>query len=154
MLVEVFGWSAQLSCGAAGAAGAPWAVVVTSPRGPCACCPSMRPSVSLGMLLKTPPPPRLLLQVLGGAFITGYPPPDGFCYDVQCADPPVQDDPALEDYNVPFLVDLFVERCGRARGAARCLAPCPLPPTLLLAEVRGCASLCHGLAARLLVCTA
>jgi hypothetical protein len=86
-----------------------------------------------------------LVQLLTGAFITGYGPPDGFCYDstwvsllrnadqsrlcvsgrsafpllslcavscpsVSCADTPIQDDTRLEDYNVPFLVDLFVNR--------------------------------------------
>jgi hypothetical protein len=115
-------------------------------------------------------------QVLTGAFITGYGPPDSFCYDIFCADSPVQDDMSLEvggaccilrhvprdptstwafsavtvvvvvvaavvvvlcavvvvvvvvvvlchrqrfqvrcallqDYNVPYLVDLFVNRC-------------------------------------------
>ncbi len=30
---------------------------------------------------------------------------------VSCSDPPVMDDPRLEDYNVPYLVDLFVNTC-------------------------------------------
>jgi hypothetical protein len=49
-------------------------------------------------------------QVLTGAFITGYGPPDGFCYDQSCSDPPIQDDERLEDFNVPYTVDLFVNR--------------------------------------------
>lgn len=36
-----------------------------------------------------------------GAFQSGnYGPPDGFCWDISCADQPMQDDPDLEDYNV------------------------------------------------------
>ena len=48
-------------------------------------------------------------QVLGGAFITGYGPPSGFCFDSRCSDAnPIQDDPRLEDNNVDYMVDLFV----------------------------------------------
>jgi hypothetical protein len=60
-----------------------------------------RPSVSLGPSA----------QVLTGAFITGYGPPDGFCYDQSCSDPPIQDDTRLYDYNVEDRVNLFVNRC-------------------------------------------
>ncbi len=31
-----------------------------------------------------------LLQVLTGAFVTGYGPPSGFCYDMKCRDQPIQ----------------------------------------------------------------
>jgi alpha-mannosidase len=41
--------------------------------------------------------------------IPGYGPPPGLCFDLSCASPtPVQDNPAAEDYNVPFLVNLTV----------------------------------------------
>ena len=49
-------------------------------------------------------------ELLTGAFITGYGPPAGFCYDMGCSDTPIQDDERLEDFNVPILVDLFVNR--------------------------------------------
>ena len=39
-------------------------------------------------------------------YFYGYPP--GFCYDVGCDDPPIQDDPDLFDYNVPDRVNAFV----------------------------------------------
>lgn len=61
-----------------------------------------RPSASLGPSA----------QVLTGAFITGYGPPDGFCYDQSCSDPPIQDDTRLYDYNVQDRVNLFVNRCS------------------------------------------
>eukprot|EP00456_Euglypha_rotunda_P038373 TRINITY_DN2949_c0_g1_i3.p1 TRINITY_DN2949_c0_g1~~TRINITY_DN2949_c0_g1_i3.p1 ORF type:complete len:782 (+),score=111.62 TRINITY_DN2949_c0_g1_i3:151-2346(+) len=47
-------------------------------------------------------------DVFSGAFIVGYGPPDGFCYDQSCADPPIQDDPHLENYNVQDRVNAFV----------------------------------------------
>jgi len=59
-----------------------------------------RPSQSLGPTA----------QVLAGAFITGYGPPDGFCWDQGCDDPPIQDDERLADYNVQDRVNLFVNR--------------------------------------------
>ena len=36
-----------------------------------------------------------------------YGPPPGHCYDQVCADPLWQDDPSLEDYNVPVMVRRF-----------------------------------------------
>ena len=46
-------------------------------------------------------------QTFAGA-MPGYGPPDGLCWDeVGCSNTePIQDDPLLEDYNVPFYVDL------------------------------------------------
>ena len=52
----------------------------------------------------------MIEQVLTGAFVTGYGPPGGFCYDMRCSDMPIQDDERLEDFNVPFVVDLFVNK--------------------------------------------
>lgn len=53
-------------------------------------------------------------DILGMLYGTGnYGPPDGFCFDVTCAwagDAPVIDDPALEGYNIPSVVDRFVQR--------------------------------------------
>ncbi len=68
-----------------------------------------RPSVSLGPAA----------QVLTGAFITGYGPPSGFCYDQSCSDTPIQDDPRLSDVNVDFLVDLFVNRQAHDIASSR-----------------------------------
>eukprot|EP00457_Paulinella_chromatophora_P000583 gb/GEZN01000583.1/.p1 GENE.gb/GEZN01000583.1/~~gb/GEZN01000583.1/.p1 ORF type:complete len:1193 (-),score=233.63 gb/GEZN01000583.1/:442-4020(-) len=51
-------------------------------------------------------------DVWTSSYYTGnYSPMPHFCFDdVQCGDSPVQDDPTLSDYNVPFLVDSFVEQ--------------------------------------------
>ncbi|XP_036420170.1 lysosomal alpha-mannosidase isoform X2 [Colossoma macropomum] len=43
-----------------------------------------------------------------GVLPNGYNPPSGFCWDQSCSDDPVQDDPALEDYNVDELVGKFI----------------------------------------------
>lgn len=45
------------------------------------------------------PPPGILPN--------GYNPPDGFCWDQSCDDPPIMDDPDLEDYNVDDVVQRF-----------------------------------------------
>uniref|UniRef100_A0A7S4KWV4 alpha-mannosidase n=1 Tax=Paramoeba aestuarina TaxID=180227 RepID=A0A7S4KWV4_9EUKA len=50
---------------------------------------------------------------LGG----NYQPPEGLCFDQFCSDPPVQDDPRLEDYNVQERVDLFVQRAQENANA-------------------------------------
>lgn len=57
-----------------------------------------------------------------GATFTGinnnlYQPPNGFCYDVWCTDDPIQDNPDLEDYNVPEIVELFVQT-AKAQAAS------------------------------------
>jgi len=51
--------------------------------------------------------------VFSGAFLDGnYQPPSGFCYDdMQCSDPPMQDDPSIEGYNVQDRVNAFVYQC-------------------------------------------
>jgi len=54
-------------------------------------------------------------QLFTGALFNGYSPPDGFCFDDFCVDPPIQDDPKLFDMNVQERVDLFVdETCEQA----------------------------------------
>ncbi|KAK0140408.1 Lysosomal alpha-mannosidase [Merluccius polli] len=42
-----------------------------------------------------------------GILPNGYNPPDGFCWDQLCDDPPIMDDPDLEDYNVDDVVKRF-----------------------------------------------
>ena len=55
-----------------------------------------------------------------------YQPPDGFCWDVYCVDTPIQDDPLLSDYNVPQVVEAFVQVRKGSRDPPRPRAP-PLP---------------------------
>lgn len=43
-----------------------------------------------------------------GILPNGYNPPEGFCWDQSCSDPPIRDDPDLEDYNVDEVVELFL----------------------------------------------
>ncbi len=35
-----------------------------------------------------------------GVLPNGYGPPVGFCFDINCRDDPIMDDPRLHDYNV------------------------------------------------------
>ena len=60
----------------------------------------------------------------------GYNAPRGLCFDATCNDPPVQDDPALTDYNVPSRVDDFVaaawEQSNHTNCAADAAATCNL----------------------------
>ncbi|KAF3852860.1 hypothetical protein F7725_006215 [Dissostichus mawsoni] len=44
----------------------------------------------------TPP----MADLFTGILPNGYNPPTGFCWDQSCDDPPIRDDPELEDYNV------------------------------------------------------
>ncbi|KAJ8363171.1 hypothetical protein SKAU_G00120020 [Synaphobranchus kaupii] len=44
-----------------------------------------------------------------GVLPNGYNPPAGFCWDQSCSDPPIQDDPNLEDYNVDTIVQKFLK---------------------------------------------
>uniref|UniRef100_A0A8C7JKI6 Lysosomal alpha-mannosidase n=1 Tax=Oncorhynchus kisutch TaxID=8019 RepID=A0A8C7JKI6_ONCKI len=44
----------------------------------------------------TPP----MADLFTGILPNGYNPPEGFCWDQSCDDPPIRDDPDLEDYNV------------------------------------------------------
>ncbi|XP_061130848.1 lysosomal alpha-mannosidase [Syngnathus typhle] len=43
-----------------------------------------------------------------GILPNGYNPPEGFCWDQSCDDPPIKDDPDLEDYNVDDVVERFL----------------------------------------------
>ncbi|KAM3623462.1 uncharacterized protein V6R79_011495 [Siganus canaliculatus] len=43
-----------------------------------------------------------------GILPNGYNPPAGFCWDQSCDDPPIRDDPDLEDYNVDDVVTRFL----------------------------------------------
>lgn len=43
-----------------------------------------------------------------GILPNGYNPPEGFCWDQSCDDPPIRDDPDLEDYNVNDVVKRFI----------------------------------------------
>ncbi|KAM4611334.1 lysosomal alpha-mannosidase [Polymixia lowei] len=53
----------------------------------------------------TPP----MADLFTGILPNGYNPPDGFCWDQSCDDPPIRDDPDLEDYNVNDVVSRFLE---------------------------------------------
>ncbi|XP_040026054.2 lysosomal alpha-mannosidase [Gasterosteus aculeatus] len=52
----------------------------------------------------TPP----MADLFTGILPNGYNPPDGFCWDQSCDDPPIRDDPELEDYNVDDVVRRFL----------------------------------------------
>lgn len=60
-------------------------------------------------------------EVFTGAFQSGnYGPPAGLCFDQDhCRDTPVMDDERLEDYNVDWLVDTFVEAANELKRHAR-----------------------------------
>lgn len=56
-------------------------------------------------------------QIFAGVTYNNYAPPNGFCFDDSCSDPPIQDDPNLYDNNVKERVDLFVkETCEQANS--------------------------------------
>ncbi|XP_075715232.1 lysosomal alpha-mannosidase [Rhinoderma darwinii] len=44
-----------------------------------------------------------------GVLPNGYNPPDGFCWDQLCADPPIMDNPQMEDNNVDAVLELFLK---------------------------------------------
>ncbi|XP_069803883.1 lysosomal alpha-mannosidase [Dendropsophus ebraccatus] len=44
-----------------------------------------------------------------GVLPNGYNPPDGFCWDQLCADPPIMDNPQMEDNNVDTVLQLFMK---------------------------------------------
>ncbi|KAJ7563275.1 hypothetical protein O6H91_03G104000 [Diphasiastrum complanatum] len=48
-------------------------------------------------------------KILGGVLNNRYSPPDGFEFDIQSAEPPIQDNPLLYDINVQEHVDSFVK---------------------------------------------
>ncbi|KAM9769135.1 lysosomal alpha-mannosidase [Menidia menidia] len=52
----------------------------------------------------TPP----MADLFTGILPNGYNPPEGFCWDQLCDDPPIRDDPDLEDYNVDDVVQRFL----------------------------------------------
>uniref|UniRef100_A0A8C4E9F8 Alpha-mannosidase n=1 Tax=Dicentrarchus labrax TaxID=13489 RepID=A0A8C4E9F8_DICLA len=52
----------------------------------------------------TPP----MADLFTGILPNGYNPPEGFCWDQSCDDPPIRDDPDLEDYNVDDVVRRFL----------------------------------------------
>nr|XP_046229733.1 lysosomal alpha-mannosidase [Scatophagus argus] len=52
----------------------------------------------------TPP----MADLFTGILPNGYNPPEGFCWDQLCDDPPIRDDPDLEDYNVVDVVQRFL----------------------------------------------
>ncbi|XP_008287607.1 lysosomal alpha-mannosidase [Stegastes partitus] len=52
----------------------------------------------------TPP----VADLFTGILPNGYNPPEGFCWDQSCDDPPIRDDPDLEDYNVDDVVRRFL----------------------------------------------
>eukprot|EP00063_Salmo_salar_P065684 XP_014040519.1 PREDICTED: lysosomal alpha-mannosidase [Salmo salar] len=52
----------------------------------------------------TPP----MADLFTGILPNGYNPPEGFCWDQSCDDPPIRDDPDLEDYNVDDVVTRFL----------------------------------------------
>lgn len=53
-------------------------------------------------------PYPLILAHPTGILPNGYNPPEGFCWDQSCSDPPIRDDPDLEDYNVDTVVKQFL----------------------------------------------
>ncbi|KAL1005722.1 hypothetical protein UPYG_G00063150 [Umbra pygmaea] len=53
----------------------------------------------------TPP----VADLFTGILPNGYNPPEGFCWDQLCDDPPIRDDPDLEDYNVDDVVIRFLK---------------------------------------------
>uniref|UniRef100_A0A667WC52 Alpha-mannosidase n=1 Tax=Myripristis murdjan TaxID=586833 RepID=A0A667WC52_9TELE len=60
----------------------------------------LRPRLKSELSLQIPVHARILPN--------GYNPPDGFCWDQSCDDPPIRDDPDLEDYNVDDVVNRFL----------------------------------------------
>lgn len=56
-----------------------------------------------------------------GILPNGYNPPEGFCWDQSCNDPPIRDDPDLEDYNVDDVLERFL---AIASTQVRCTYTC------------------------------
>ncbi|XP_062312069.1 lysosomal alpha-mannosidase [Osmerus eperlanus] len=52
--------------------------------------------------------PSPAADLFTGILPNGYNPPEGFCWDQSCDDPPIRDDPDLEDYNVDDVVSRFL----------------------------------------------
>ncbi|XP_004084261.3 lysosomal alpha-mannosidase [Oryzias latipes] len=53
--------------------------------------------------------PAPMADLFTGILPNGYNPPTGFCWDQLCNDPPIRDDPELEDYNVDDVVQRFLQ---------------------------------------------
>ena len=71
-----------------------------------------RSNKTLEFLWRASPSLGASAQVFAGAFASGsYGPPPGLCWDINCwldTAHPIQDDPSMEDYNVPERVDTAV----------------------------------------------
>lgn len=63
---------------------------------------------TLEMLWRPSPSAGKQQQIFTGIFAGGYGPFPNFCFDQHCSDPPIQDDPRLNDMNVKDRVNLFV----------------------------------------------
>ena len=54
-------------------------------------------------------------EIFTGVLYHHYSPPSGFCFDILCNDPPIQDDSSLFDNNVKERVEMFInETCEHA----------------------------------------
>lgn len=62
------------------------------------------------------------LIICTGILPNGYNPPEGFCWDQSCDDPPIRDDPDLEDYNVDDVVQRFLAIARSQVGRVHCPA--------------------------------
>lgn len=77
------------------------------------------------------------MNLLTGILPNGYNPPEGFCWDQLCHDPPIRDDPDLEDYNVDDVVTRFLTianaqvRTPSATDAVRCVCEINRPSSVL-----------------------
>ena len=60
--------------------------------------------------------------------IPGYCPINNFNWEQGSSDEPIQDDPALEDYNVQSIIDMFVEECFQLNQVYRTVGPAPAAP--------------------------
>ncbi|XP_031675145.1 lysosomal alpha-mannosidase isoform X1 [Oncorhynchus kisutch] len=74
----------------------------------------------------TPP----MADLFTGILPNGYNPPEGFCWDQSCDDPPIRDDPDLEDYNVDDVVTRFLHIITHTLSLSLSLPP-PLHQALV-----------------------
>ena len=49
--------------------------------------------------------------LFAGAFDSHYSNPAGFCWDINCVDDPINDDPSIEGYNVDEVLQFRSHRC-------------------------------------------
>ena len=55
-------------------------------------------------------------DIFTGVLYNLYMPPPGFCFDQECTDPPIMDDPNLEDMNVKQRTEAFIQyTCDQAK---------------------------------------